>query len=123
MRSSPSTPSPRLPLPRILPLPLLLLLLLLLLPLLLPPVAVVMVQAAPALSDILNGLQDGISVDDITQGILQAYFDNLPSVNEITNQLGVNLAAFDRMPVEVLNLPYVSVCSKKVQKKHSNRGC
>jgi len=86
--------------------------------LLLPILLVTIASAAPepvtvrerqlqrrALSDILNGLQDGITVEDITQGILQNYFSKIPSANEITNQLGVNINAFNSAPLEVLNIP------------------
>ncbi|KAF8249973.1 hypothetical protein K440DRAFT_581663 [Wilcoxina mikolae CBS 423.85] len=85
---------------------------------LLPVLLVSSVSAAPkpvpiqerklqrrALSDILNGLQNGVTVEDITQGILPNYFDKIPSTNDIYNQLGVSSSTFNNAPLEVLNIP------------------
>lgn len=57
------------------------------------------------LADVVNSLANGISVSDITQGILPEFFDNLPSADQIANKFDINNAAYDQAPVEVLNMP------------------
>ncbi|CCX30892.1 hypothetical protein FPQ18DRAFT_334846 [Pyronema domesticum] len=57
------------------------------------------------LADVVNGLANGISVSDITQGILPDFFDNLPRADQIANKFNINNAAYDQAPVEVLNMP------------------
>lgn len=59
----------------------------------------------------VSNIQDGVSLDDIKQGILPDFFAGIPSTQEIKDQLGLNDSAIDQLPIEVLNIPFVSIFS------------
>lgn len=59
-------------------------------------------------SDYVSKLADGVSKDDIIQGILPDYFQGIPGVDKIKSELGLNNTGLDALPLEVLNIPLVS---------------
>lgn len=63
---------------------------------------------AALLSDVVNSLQDGISIDDIRQGILPDFMNWDWSVDEIQESLGVDDNAWNDVETKVLNVPYVA---------------
>lgn len=62
-------------------------------------------------SDYVSNLADGVSKDDIIQGILPDFFQNLPGADDIKSQLGLNDTGVDSLPLEVLNIPFVPLLS------------
>lgn len=57
------------------------------------------------LSDLLNTLVQGMSVNDITQGILPDFFNWIPTTDKIKSQLGISDAGIAGLPIKVLNIP------------------
>lgn len=58
-------------------------------------------------SDYISNLGSGVSKNDIIQGILPNYFQNLPSEDKIKSLLGLNDTGIAALPLEVLNIPLV----------------
>lgn len=58
-------------------------------------------------SNYVSKLADGVSKDDIIQGILPDFFQNIPGVDKIKSELGLNDTGLAALPLEVLNIPLV----------------
>ena len=58
-----------------------------------------------SLSDILGNIESSIDIQNLTQGIIPNFFDNLPGVDEIKTQFSLTDADIDELPLEVLNIP------------------
>jgi hypothetical protein len=58
-----------------------------------------------SLSDILGNIENGIDIKNLTQGIIPSFFDSLPGVDKIKNQLNLTDGDIDELPLEVLNIP------------------
>lgn len=58
-------------------------------------------------TDYLSNLADGVSKDDIVQGILPDFFQDIPGVDKIRSQLGLSDAQISALPLEFLNIPLV----------------
>jgi len=58
------------------------------------------------LTNLLNNLQDGVSADDIKEGILPDFW-SIPGTGEITRELGLNETGIRALPLEFLNIPFV----------------
>lgn len=58
-----------------------------------------------ALTDYITNLVNGVSVGDLTQGILQDFWNWIPSTDDIKSRLGITDQALLNAPLEVLNIP------------------
>lgn len=58
-------------------------------------------------TDSVSNLADGVSKDDIAQGILPDFFRNIPGADKIKSQLGLSDAQIAALPLEFLNIPWV----------------
>lgn len=58
------------------------------------------------LTNFLNNLQDGVSAEDIKEGILPDFW-SIPGTGEITRALGLNETGIRALPLEFLNIPFV----------------
>lgn len=58
-------------------------------------------------TDYVSNLADGVSKDDIVQGILPDFFQNIPGADKIKSQLGLSDSQIAALPLEFLNIPLV----------------
>lgn len=72
-----------------------------------PPSALAQRDIIQTFSDYVSNLADGVSKDDIIQGILPDFFQNFPGADQIKSQLGLNDTGVNSLPLEVLNIPFV----------------
>lgn len=68
-------------------------------------------------SDYLSNAASGVSKDDVIQGILPNYFQDIPSVSKIKSELGLNDTGISQLALEVLNIPLVPLRHRNTFRK------